>query len=41
LGTSENFTVLFCPLKTASERSLPTFSTSMSMAAENSMSEMW
>ena len=41
VGTSANFTVQFWPLKMASERSFPTFSASMSMAAENSMSEMW
>ena len=39
-GTSLNFTVLFRPLKIASETSLPTFSLSMSNAAEISMSEM-
>jgi hypothetical protein len=41
LGTSANFTVLFCPLKMASETSFPTFSRSMSNAADISMSEMW
>ena len=40
-GTSLNFTVLFSPLKIASETSLPTFSMSMSNAAEISISEMW
>ena len=40
-GTSLNFTVLFRPLKIASETSLPTFSLSMSNAAEISISEMW
>jgi hypothetical protein len=38
---STNFSVLFCPEKIASERSLPTFSTSMSKAAVNSMSRTW
>ena len=33
--------VLFWPEKIASERSLPTFSASMSNAAENSMSRTW
>jgi hypothetical protein len=41
LGTSENLTVLFWPLKIACDRSLPTLSASMSNAALNSMSEMW
>jgi len=41
LGTSLNFTVLFSPLKIASETSLPTLRMSMSKAAEISMSEMW
>ena len=36
-----NFSVLFWPAKIASERSLPTFSASMSNAAEISMSETW
>ena len=40
-GTSENFIVLFWPAKIASERSLPTFSASMSKAAVNSMSRTW
>ena len=40
-GTSENFIVLFWPEKIASERSLPTFSASMSKAAVNSMSLTW
>ena len=40
-GTSVNFSVLFCPAKIASDRSLPTFSASMSNAAENSMSRTW
>ncbi len=35
------FSVLFWPAKIASERSLPTFSASMSNAAENSMSPTW
>ena len=38
---SMNFIVLFWPEKIASERSLPTFSASMSKAAEISMSETW
>ena len=41
LGTRENLIVLFCPEKIASERSLPTFFLSMSIAATNSMSLMW
>ena len=40
-GTSGNLKVLFWPAKIASERSLPTFSLSMSKAATNSMSRMW
>ena len=41
-GTSPaKFSVLFWPEKIASERSLPTFSASMSNAAENSMSRTW
>ena len=40
-GTSENFIVLFWPEKIASERSLPTLSSSMSKAAVNSMSLTW
>ena len=40
-GTSANLTVLLCPAKIASDRSLPTLSLSMSKAAENSMSRMW
>ena len=36
--SSPSFSVLFWPEKIASERSLPTFSESMSKAAENSMS---
>ncbi len=35
------FSVLFCPAKIASDRSLPTLSASMSKAALNSMSRMW
>ena len=38
---SPSFSVLFCPAKIASERSLPTLSASMSNAAENSMSRTW
>ena len=39
LGTSgKNWIVLFCPEKIASDRSLPTLSTSMSNAALNSTS---
>ncbi len=40
-GTSANLIVLFCPDQIASDRSLPTFSESMSNAAVNSMSETW
>ena len=40
-GTSMNLIVLFWPEKIASERSLPTFSLSMSNAATNSTSRMW
>ncbi len=40
-GTSMNLYVLFWPEKIASERSLPTFSLSMSNAATNSTSLMW
>ena len=42
-GTSSltNLIVLFWPAQIASERSLPTFSESMSNAAENSMSRTW
>ena len=41
-GTSSvNLIVLFWPDQIASERSLPTFSESMSNAAENSMSRTW
>ncbi len=40
-GTSANLIVLFWPAQIASERSLPTFSASMSKAAVNSMSRMW
>ena len=42
-GTSSftNLIVLFWPAQIASERSLPTFSESMSNAAENSMSLTW
>ena len=39
--SSPNLIVLFWPDQIASERSLPTLSTSMSKAAENSMSETW
>ena len=40
-GTSANLIVLFWPDQIASERSLPTFSASMSKAATNLMSRMW
>ncbi len=40
-GTSANLIVLFCPDHIASERSLPTFSESMSKAATNSTSRTW
>ncbi len=40
-GTSANFTVLFGAVKIASERSRSTLLTSMSNAAENSMSPTW
>ena len=43
-GRTSSFTnriVLFSPAQIASERSLPTFSESMSNAAENSMSRTW
>ena len=40
-GTSANLIVLFWPDQIASERSLPTFSESMSKAAVNSMSRTW
>ncbi len=39
--SSVNLIVLFWPDQIASERSLPTFSASMSNAAENSMSRTW
>ena len=41
LPTSANLIVLFWPDQIASPRSLPTFSASMSNAAENSMSRTW
>ena len=40
-GTSANLIVSFCPDQIASERSLPTFSESMSKAATNSTSRTW
>ena len=40
-GTSANLIVSFWPDQIASPRSLPTFSTSMSKAAVNSMSRTW
>ena len=40
-GTSANLIVSFWPDQIASERSLPTFSASMSKAATNSMSRTW
>ena len=40
-GTSANLIVSFWPDQIASERSLPTFSASMSNAAVNSMSRTW
>ena len=40
-GTSANLIVSFWPDQIASERSLPTFSESMSNAATNSMSRTW
>ena len=40
-GTSANFRVLFSTAQIASDRSLPTLSTSMSNAAVNSMSRTW
>ena len=40
-GTSANLIVSFCPDQIASERSLPTFSESMSKAATNSTSLTW
>ena len=41
LGTSANLIVSFWPDQIASERSLPTFSWSMSKAATNSTSRTW
>ena len=41
MSFSMNRIVLFWPAQIASERSLPTFSPSMSKAAENSMSRTW
>ncbi len=41
MSCSTNLIVLFWPDQIASERSLPTFSASMSNAAENSMSRTW